>query len=108
MMISPMAFWAKNTERSFQIRLTVLTPVSFVMKTARFHMIYEDWSPINARENGWDSPLAGRVSSPDGIRGFKYGEHPPAVDHRTRPTGKTGTFTHPAHEDFEQWQAARI
>ena len=28
-----------------------------------FHMIYEDWSPINAQENGWDSPLAGRVSS---------------------------------------------
>jgi len=61
-----------------------------------FHMIYEDWSPINARENGWDSPLAGRVSSPDGIRGFTYGEHPPAVDHRTKPTGKIGTFTHPA------------
>jgi mono/diheme cytochrome c family protein len=61
-----------------------------------FHMIYEDWSPINARENGWDSPLAGRVSSLDGIKGFKYGEHPPAVDHRTKPTGKIGTFTHPA------------
>ena len=61
-----------------------------------FHMIYEDWSPINARENGWDSPLAGRVSSPDGIQGFKYGEHPPAVDHRTKPTGKIGTYTHPA------------
>ena len=63
-----------------------------------FHMIYEDWSPINAQENGWDSPLAGRVSSPDGIKGFKYGEHPPAVDHRTKPTGKTGTYTHPAQK----------
>ena len=63
-----------------------------------FHMIYEDWSPINAQENGWDSPLAGRVSSPDGITGFQYGEHPPAVDHRTKPTGKIGTYTHPAQK----------
>ncbi len=61
-----------------------------------FHIIYEDWSPINARQNAWDSPLAGRVSSPDGITGFKYGEHPPPVDHRTKPTGKKGTYTHPS------------
>ena len=59
-----------------------------------FHIIYEDWSPINAKQNGWDSPLAGRVSSPDGIQGFTYGEHPAAVDHRTEPTGEKGTFTH--------------
>jgi len=59
-----------------------------------FHLIYEDWSPINARENAWDSPLAGRVSSPDGIEGFTYGEHPPAVDHRTQPTGKMGSYAH--------------
>ena len=36
--------------------------------------------------------------SPDGIRGFKYGEYPPAVDHRTKPTGKTGKYTHPAQK----------
>ena len=29
-----------------------------------FHMIYEDWSPINAREHSWDSPLAGHADSP--------------------------------------------
>ena len=35
-------------------------------------------------------------SSPDGIKGFQYGEHPPAVDHRTKPTGKTVlTLTRP-------------
>ena len=59
-----------------------------------FHMFYEDWSPINARQNAWDSPLAGRVSSPDGIKGFTFGEHPPVVDHRTKPTGKTATYEH--------------
>ncbi|MEO0446245.1 MAG: hypothetical protein AAF191_09245, partial [Verrucomicrobiota bacterium] len=59
-----------------------------------FHMIYEDWSPINARQNAWDSPLAGRVSSEDGIHGFTFGEHPAAVDHRTKPTGETGTYEH--------------
>ncbi|MEM9478669.1 MAG: hypothetical protein AAGA58_03295 [Verrucomicrobiota bacterium] len=63
-----------------------------------FHMFYEDWSPINARANAWDSPLAGRVSSPDGITGFSYGEHPPAVDHRTNPTGKKGTYIHSSME----------
>ncbi len=59
-----------------------------------FHMFYEDWSPINAQQNAWDSPLAGRVSSPDGIQGFTYGEHPAAVDHRTKPTGEKGTYRH--------------
>lgn len=61
-----------------------------------FHLIYEDWSPINARENAWDSPLAGRVSSPDGIKGFTFGQHPNIIDHRTTPTGKKGTFNHGA------------
>lgn len=61
-----------------------------------FNLIFEDWRPINARENAWDSPLAGRVSSPDGIVGFEFGEHPPVIDHRTTPTGKTGTYAHGA------------
>lgn len=61
-----------------------------------FHIIYEDWSPINAKKNAWDSPLAGRVSSKDGITGFKFGEHPAVVDHRTKATGKTGTYEHGA------------
>ncbi|MEO0415891.1 MAG: hypothetical protein AAF226_13170, partial [Verrucomicrobiota bacterium] len=59
-----------------------------------FHMIYEDWSPINARQNAWDSPLAGRVSSEDGVTGFEFGEHPPVVDHRTTPTGEMGSYDH--------------
>jgi hypothetical protein len=61
-----------------------------------FHLIYEDWSPIDASKNAWDSPLAGRVSSPDGITGFTFGQHPNVVDHRTTPTGATGTFKHGA------------
>ena len=59
-----------------------------------FHLIYEDWSPINARQNAWDSPLAGRVSSEDGINGFTFAEHPAAIDQRTKPTGEIGTYEH--------------
>jgi hypothetical protein len=60
-----------------------------------FHLIYEDWSPINARRHSWDSPLTGHADSPDGIRGFAYGDNPPIIDHRTTPTGRTGTYRHP-------------
>jgi hypothetical protein len=59
-----------------------------------FHLIYEDWAPINASERQWDSPLAGHASSPDGINGFEDGEHTPAIDERTEPTGETGTYQH--------------
>ena len=61
----------------------------------RFHIIYEDWSPILARVNSWDSPLAGHVSSPDGITGFRFGDHPNVIDHRTTPTGDFGSYEHP-------------
>ena len=61
----------------------------------RFHIIYEDWSPIQANVNSWDSPLAGHVSSPDGINGFRFGDHPSVVDHRTTPTGRFGSYQHP-------------
>ncbi|MCT4601598.1 MAG: hypothetical protein N4A59_01680 [Marinifilum sp.] len=53
-----------------------------------FHLIYEDWSPINPRKNSWDSPLAGHADSPDGINGFLPHEYPPPIDERTNPTGK--------------------
>jgi hypothetical protein len=53
-----------------------------------FHIIYEDWSPINPRENSWDSPLAGHADSPDGINGFLPHEYPPPIDMRGKPTGK--------------------
>lgn len=65
-----------------------------------FHLIYEDWSPIKARDYSWDSPLAGHTSSPDGINGFFADEHQPPVDHRTNPTGTFGSYDHP-HVSFD-------
>ena len=59
----------------------------------KFHLIYEDWSPIDASKHSWDSPLAGHAVSDDGISDFKI--LPPAVDERTNPTGKFGEFIHP-------------
>lgn len=66
-----------------------------------FHVIYENWDPINAREHAWDSPLAGHAVSPDGIHDFKI--LPPAVDERTTPTGKTGTYEHPHWLKHPDW-----
>jgi len=59
----------------------------------RFHIIFEDWSPINARKHSWDSPLAGHAVSPNGIDGFSIVA--PAVDHRTKPTGEIAEYLHP-------------
>jgi len=59
----------------------------------KFHLIVEDWSPINAQRRAWDSPLAAHAISPDGIQDFKTVA--PPVDERTKPTGKTGTYKHP-------------
>lgn len=59
----------------------------------KFHIIYEDYSPINAGKHSWDSPLAGHSVSPNGMYPFKILQ--PAVDHRTKPTGKIGTYQHP-------------
>lgn len=53
-----------------------------------FHLIYEDWSPVNARKRAWDSPLAGHADSPDGIHGFLPHEYPPPIDRRGIPTGE--------------------
>ena len=53
-----------------------------------FHLIYEDWSPLNPRKHSWDSPLAGHADSPDGINGFEPHEFPFPIDERTTPTGK--------------------
>lgn len=58
-----------------------------------FHVIYEDWSPIDASTHSWDSPLAGHAVSSDGIADFKI--LPPAVDVRTKPTGKFAEYPHP-------------
>jgi len=58
-----------------------------------FHMISENWQPIDASKRSWDSPLASHTVSETGITDFKILE--PAVDYRTKPTGKTETFEHP-------------
>ncbi|WP_182867970.1 hypothetical protein [Stieleria mannarensis] len=68
------------------------------------HVIIEDWSPISANKRSWDSPLAGHAVSPNGIDGFVFRE--PAVDNRTTPTGKIGTYKHPhwAKEDPKNYK----
>jgi len=68
-----------------------------------FHIIYEDWSPINAGRHSWDSPLAGHAVSPDGVAGWKILD--PAVDERTTPTGKKAAYRHPhwTREDPANW-----
>ncbi|MEX0321505.1 MAG: hypothetical protein AB3N63_05060 [Puniceicoccaceae bacterium] len=58
-----------------------------------FNIIFENWDPINARQHSWDSPLAGRAVSKDGIN-FKILDQY-VVDHRTTPTGEMGEYLHP-------------
>jgi hypothetical protein len=85
----------------------------------RFHLIYEDWSPIEAQTHSWDSPLAGHTSSPDGMTGYTAHAHRPVVDHRTTPTGTFGTYSHPngtydyeihtpAQDAFGDWTSIKI
>lgn len=59
----------------------------------KFHVIYEDWSPINAQQSSWDSPLAGRAVSNNGHTDWDIQQ--PAVDYRTEPTGEIAEFKHP-------------
>ncbi|MDF7799226.1 hypothetical protein P4E94_12960 [Pontiellaceae bacterium B12219] len=72
-----------------------------------FHIIAEDWSPIKASVRSWDSPLAIRGVSPDGIKPFEVQEVRP-VDNRTNPTGKIGTYKHPhwAKEDPKNYKTS--
>lgn len=58
----------------------------------KFHLILEDWSPIDASTHGWDSPLAMHAVSDDGIKDFKI--LAPPVDERTTPTGRFGEYPH--------------
>lgn len=67
-----------------------------------FHVVYEDWTPIDANKRSWDSPLAGHAVSKNGIDGFEI--LAPVVDNRTTPTGETKTYKHPhwlQHPDFK-------
>lgn len=61
----------------------------------RFHLIYEDWSAINARAHSWDSQVAGRTSSPDGIHGFTNRGHQPVIDLRGQNKGRKKSYQHP-------------
>ena len=68
-----------------------------------FHVIYEDWTPINARKHSWDSPLAGHAVSPDGEGRFSI--LAPAVDERTTPTGEKATYGHPHWMQHPDWDS---
>ena len=57
------------------------------------HVIIEDWGVINASKRSWDSPVAGHAVSPNGLNDFKFQK--PAVDNRTKPTGRIATYRHP-------------
>ncbi|MFT7631780.1 MAG: hypothetical protein ACI87E_002820 [Mariniblastus sp.] len=67
----------------------------------KFHVIYEDWSPINAGKRSWDSPLAGHAVSEDGIKDFKIMN--PVIDNRTKPTGEKKTYKHPHWKSHPEW-----
>ena len=85
--------WAWPFRRSRPMGPTVLSSGTL---DGKFHIIYEDCSPINAGKHSWDSPLAGHSVSPNGMYSpLKILQ--PAVDHRTKPTGKIGTSTSIPH-----------
>lgn len=67
----------------------------------RFHVIFEDWSPINASKRSWDSPLAGHAVSDDGVTNWTFLK--PAVDYRTKDTGKKATYRHPHWKQHPKW-----
>ena len=67
----------------------------------RFHLFFEDYSPVNARRRAWDSPLAGIATSSDGLAPFTFSAF--AVDKRTQPTGETGQYRHPHWHLHPDW-----
>ena len=67
-----------------------------------FHLIYEDWSYMDAKTHSWDGPVAGHAVSPDGIHDFKILD--PAVDDRTTPTGRFATFDHPFNPEIMRYE----
>jgi hypothetical protein len=73
-------------------------------KEGAFHVIYEDWSPINARKRSWDSPLAGHAVSADGIGNFKILQ--PVIDNRTKPTGEVAEYKHPHWGKHPDWDSS--
>lgn len=73
-------------------------------RAGNFHIIYEDWSPIDASKHSWDSPLAGHAVSKDGISDFQILS--PAVDHRTTPTGEFIEYNHPHWKQHPDWDSS--
>jgi hypothetical protein len=65
----------------------------------KFHIIYEDWTPLDASQQAWDSPLAGHTVSDDGMKDWKILPH--VIDHRTKPTGKIKSYKHPQQGKLE-------
>ena len=75
--------------------------------SGKFHLILEDWSPINASTHAWDSPLAMHAISDDGISNFKI--LAPPVDVRTKPTGEFKEYFHPHwHKDDPENFPAKV
>jgi len=70
-------------------------------KQGRFHVILEDWSPINASKRSWDSPLAAHAVSDDGVKDWKFLK--PPVDNRTKDTGKVAEYKHPHWLQHPDW-----
>jgi hypothetical protein len=67
----------------------------------KFHLIYEDWSPLNASKQAWDSPLAGRAISSNGV---DWKIQKPAIDHRTKPTGNRKKYKHPHQPQLLEYE----
>jgi len=72
-------------------------------RAGRFHVIYEDWTPINASRRSWDSPLAGHAVSETGVGDYTI--LAPAVDNRTTDTGQIGTYRHPHWAQHPDWDS---
>ncbi|MEM9020324.1 MAG: hypothetical protein AAGC44_07150 [Planctomycetota bacterium] len=70
-------------------------------RQGKFHVIYEDWSPINASRRSWDSPLAGHAVSDTGVSDYTI--LAPAVDNRTTDTGENATYRHPHWKQHPDW-----
>ena len=90
--------FSEDGDQPFQPQFIVLhvlanSDMSIGRHEAAQYFIFEDWSPINARKHSWDSPLAGHAVSANGIDGYSIVA--PAVDERTKPTGKMAEYLHP-------------
>jgi hypothetical protein len=69
----------------------------------KFHVIYENWSPIDTNKRSWDSPLAGHAVSDDCMKDFTI--LPPAIDNRTTPTGEVAEYKHPHWMQHPDWKS---